>query len=683
MSILFSPSGPLNINDDATELPQQADGKNISSGAVVKCKNLHMDKIGIAKTRDGSAKVNASAIDTDIDIILIQGSDRYVFSGDKIYQNESSIATGLTAAAWSAILYNQYNDTTQQVYALNGTDRKRIEDTTVYEWGLTAPSAPTAGRQVMDFTLSDYFQWTASGSGTNEYYLQNAGGGNPSLSSGYHSQPVNVIESTTDMTAGTAGSLAAGEWDWADNDSLGYSTVYVRLSTNDDPDTYTDTYPGGKHVLGTISGSKTGVYQYKITQIRTVGSTVVEESNPSDASSVTCVGEATYIVLNELNLESGATGYRVYRTSAGGSIFQLLTETYMTEVTLTTDYSKVKFTGYSWLDIGVDGATTNTVETDHDRPPLGSKVFGPMFDGTCFIIKDNLLYFSKAKQPDYWPTTNYVECGPSQYPLKTGIIYNGQFHALSQNEIYYIQGSGSTTFFPIPLKAKTGVASVNGVASARGKGIFHVAKDGIYLFSGTDIKWSKRYIDPIFRGESVNDIPAISSITNSWLFIHKNKLYFGYTSTGNTDPTNVLVFDLDVDGKIYYYNYNDLGVRCISYDETNERILVGGDDGYVWEIEKTSATDDAGTAISWEIQSKEYTLPTRAHFPRWVKYDIDASSSSACTGSILLDGTTLTSHNISGNRDTTRRLVDQDNGQRCSLNVSGSGVVSIYTIESE
>jgi len=107
MSILFSPSGPLNINDDATELPQQADGKNISSGAVVKCKNLHMDKIGIAKTRDGSAKVNASAIDTDIDIILIQGSDRYVFSGDKIYQNESSIATGLTAAAWSAILYNQ------------------------------------------------------------------------------------------------------------------------------------------------------------------------------------------------------------------------------------------------------------------------------------------------------------------------------------------------------------------------------------------------------------------------------------------------------------------------------------------------------------------------------------------------------------------------------------------------
>jgi len=39
------------------------------------------------------------------------------------------------------------------------------------------------------------------------------------------------------MTAGTAGSLAAGEWDWADNDTLGFSTVYVRLTTGAaDPD---------------------------------------------------------------------------------------------------------------------------------------------------------------------------------------------------------------------------------------------------------------------------------------------------------------------------------------------------------------------------------------------------------------------------------------------------------------
>lgn len=89
------------------------------------------------------------------------------------------------------------------------------------------PEAPV----VLTFTHSDY-QWTASGSGTNEYYLEADGGGDPGLT-----QPNDVEEDGSDMTGGTAGSLSAGEWDWADNDSLGYSTVYVRLSDNVDPDT--------------------------------------------------------------------------------------------------------------------------------------------------------------------------------------------------------------------------------------------------------------------------------------------------------------------------------------------------------------------------------------------------------------------------------------------------------------
>lgn len=76
------------------------------------------------------------------------------------------------------------------------------------------------------------YQWTASGSGTNEYYLEASGGGDPSLS-----EPDNVAEDGTNLASGTAGSLAASEWDWADNDTLGFSTVYVRLSDGADPDT--------------------------------------------------------------------------------------------------------------------------------------------------------------------------------------------------------------------------------------------------------------------------------------------------------------------------------------------------------------------------------------------------------------------------------------------------------------
>lgn len=84
----------------------------------------------------------------------------------------------------------------------------------------------------IDVTSPDY-AWTASGSGTNEYYLRTAANGNP----GFVAQPDNVYINGSNATEGTAGSLTAGQFDYADNDTLGYSTIYVRLSDGTDPDT--------------------------------------------------------------------------------------------------------------------------------------------------------------------------------------------------------------------------------------------------------------------------------------------------------------------------------------------------------------------------------------------------------------------------------------------------------------
>ncbi len=81
------------------------------------------------------------------------------------------------------------------------------------------------------------YKWTASGSGTNEYYCELAAGGDPSLE-----EPNGIKVAGTTATNGTLGSLAAGEWDWGDNDSLGYSTVYIRLSSGNDPDSEIEDY---------------------------------------------------------------------------------------------------------------------------------------------------------------------------------------------------------------------------------------------------------------------------------------------------------------------------------------------------------------------------------------------------------------------------------------------------------
>ena len=332
--------------------------------------------------------------------------------------------------------------------------------------------------------------------------------------------------------------------------------------------------------------------------------------------------------------------------------------------------------------VAADADLGDVLETDHDRPPLGSFVFGPAYDGTVFILKGNLLYYCKPKQPDYWPQLYFIEVSTPTFPLKTGVFHNGLPYCFSSNEVYYIQGTGHGTFFPLPMRAKTGAQSIRGAVSVLGKGIFHTGPDGIYLFgSGTDAKITEDALEPLFRGETVNDIPGVSDMSTSYLRVYRNHLYFGYAASGETYPENVLVMNLET-GRIAYYEY-PFEIRALADDYTNKRLIIGDDEGYVRVIEGPSYTDDSGTAISFEIQSKDFWLQTRKHFPRWVKYDVDASDATSCTGKLLLDGAVHQSHTITGNRNTNRRLVETGNGNTAAVRITGSGPVSIFAAEFE
>lgn len=144
MSMIFSPDGILNVAADPSDLPESAGEGGSRSGAMVRAKNVRLNESGKAHARDGSTKLNAAAIEAAIWWIEEQAGIRYAFAGTKIYADEASITTGLTSAQWSAIKYNAFNDTTANIFALNGTDRKRVEASVAYEWGLAAPTvAPT------------------------------------------------------------------------------------------------------------------------------------------------------------------------------------------------------------------------------------------------------------------------------------------------------------------------------------------------------------------------------------------------------------------------------------------------------------------------------------------------------------------------------------------------------------
>ena len=96
----------------------------------------------------------------------------------------------------------------------------------------------------IEIVLDGTFKWTASGSGTNEYYLTNEAGDDNGLNSfpSMHVAENSVAGGGTLLTEGTVGSLTAGQWDVGDNDTLGFDTIYVRLTDGANPDGKADGY---------------------------------------------------------------------------------------------------------------------------------------------------------------------------------------------------------------------------------------------------------------------------------------------------------------------------------------------------------------------------------------------------------------------------------------------------------
>jgi hypothetical protein len=112
------------------------------------------------------------------------------------------------------------------LYYCNG-----VEDAGTVSIGRLAQQLTTTPADETKSIRTGAYTWVLSAQGTNEYYLQ-YGGGQPDIS-----EPTSVLFNGVAATPGSVTLLTAGQWDWGNADSLGYTTVYVRLADNTDPDT--------------------------------------------------------------------------------------------------------------------------------------------------------------------------------------------------------------------------------------------------------------------------------------------------------------------------------------------------------------------------------------------------------------------------------------------------------------
>jgi hypothetical protein len=106
--------------------------------------------------------------------------------------------------------------------------------TGAFEWHTSTQRCTPIGYRDSSWT------WTASGANANAYYLRFGASTNPNIPNDTNRR---VLENGTPLALGASvAALAAGEYFYGDADTLGYSTIYVRLSDSADPDSKATDY---------------------------------------------------------------------------------------------------------------------------------------------------------------------------------------------------------------------------------------------------------------------------------------------------------------------------------------------------------------------------------------------------------------------------------------------------------
>ncbi len=342
------------------------------------------------------------------------------------------------------------------------------------------------------------------------------------------------------------------------------------------------------------AGSLTGAYQLRYTYIRkTAGGALAAESNPGPVSTV--VNPATQVISVTAITTPGdvqVTHMRLYRTAAGGSLFLFDQDIPRGTTTATS----------SQADTSLGAALSLT---GNSAPPNCSSL--AIWNETMWLTHDlnnpTNLYYSTRFNPESFPPANFLSIGDASDPLQYVIPFGGLLGVFSRNTKYRVLGNALAGYVAEESMSRRGTAAFMATISTE-HGVIFVARDGIWRtdFSSPDVQMSEM-IYPLFLGESVNGIDPINWAASSTMRAgrYKNRYYLAFPSGTHTVPDMVMVYSFDTKNWYFY----DHPLSDLYYEELNNQILGGGQDGYSYVLENGSS--DGGSAIALDCETKDFS----------------------------------------------------------------------------
>lgn len=349
-------------------------------------------------------------------------------------------------------------------------------------------------------------------------------------------------------------------------------------------------------VVGTFAaavgaaGVLTGTYLYLVTYYV---SATGQESQPFTLASAPSASPASQRVdLSNIPISSDSqvTARRIYRTTAGGSIYNAQLLTMIGDNTTTT-----------YEDNIADDNLGALINLDHDPMPILTKIV--IYQGRAFGFTNNSsrLYFSKLFNVWYWPQglidlsedarLFYIDIDPDDGDCLTNFVTYGGTNALilKNNRVYRLTGYDETDYDvdEIKTETRTGCSSKRGAVVVGGMCHF-VDNNGWHVTNGYQIDYEiGAPIDGFFDPDNED--------TN--VKVNFGKLDEAVMETYATKPNNIIVCSLatgseNKNGMTIVMDYKtgqfayDTGYysQALAIKQVNNRdYLIRGDDyGYLW-----------------------------------------------------------------------------------------------------
>lgn len=417
-------------------------------------------------------------------------------------------------------------------------------------------------------------------------------------------------------------------------------------------------------------GSLTGDYQVRYTYVRkTTAGALAAESNPSPASTtVTLASQQLNVSDLVASSDAQVTHIRLYRTLRGGSDFlfdQDIVAGTSTAISTQVDSS-----------LGAEFSLT-----DKSPPPFASIV--TLWNETLWLTHDTVnttyLYYSQRLNPENWPPDNFLSIGDASDPLQTAVPFGGLLGVFSRKTKYRILGNAVSGYVPEESMSRRGTAA-HQAAIATEHGVIFVARDGIFCtdFSSPDRELSQA-IFPLFVGETVNGLDPINwdvADTMRAAFF-KQRYYLAYASGTHTVPDKLLVYSFSTS---QWYAY-DHALSNVFYEEINNQLVGGGQDGYVTVLENGST--DQGAPISLDCETKDFVGTSKNVKKLFQFIRIDANTlGETLTCQLYVDDVLSATQTFSSTRRTEKLLTVSEGiigyHWRIKFTYTGSARIRIY-----